>query len=75
MTADHGYDLRIKGETLVETATTATSQQIASIVSLEDQHTAEEVTVVADGPGAERVHGFMPNTGIFHIMMSAFGWE
>jgi alkaline phosphatase len=75
MTADHGYDLRIKGEALVETSTTATSQQIAAIVSLEDQHTAEEVAVVADGLGAERVHGFMHNTEIFHIMMSAFGWE
>jgi alkaline phosphatase len=75
MTADHGYDLRIRGENLVETATTATSQQIAAIVSLEDQHTAEEVAVVADGAGAERVHDFMPNTEIFHIMMSAFGWE
>jgi hypothetical protein len=39
------------------------------------QHTAEEVAVVADGAGVERVHGLMPNTEIFHIMMSAFGWE
>jgi alkaline phosphatase len=75
MTADHGYDLRIKGETLIETARTATPQQIATIASVEDQHTAEEVPVIADGPGAERVHGFMPNTQIFHIIMSAFGWE
>jgi alkaline phosphatase len=75
MTADHGYDLRIKGEALVETARTATPQQIAAIVSLEDQHTAEEVALVADGPGSEMVHGFLPNTRIFHIMMEAFGWE
>jgi alkaline phosphatase len=75
MTADHGYDLRIKGEALVETARTATSQQIAAIVSLEDQHTAEEVPVIADGPGAELVHGFMSNTDIFHVMMAAFGWN
>jgi alkaline phosphatase len=75
MTADHGYDLRIKGETLIETARTATPAQIASIASVEDQHTAEEVPVIADGPGAERVHGFMPNTEIFHIISSAFGWE
>jgi alkaline phosphatase len=59
----------------VETATTAISQPIAAIVSLEDQHTAEEGTVVADGVGAERVHCFMPKTEIFHIMMSAFGWK
>jgi alkaline phosphatase len=75
MTADHGYDLRIKGEALAETAITATPQQIASIVSLEDQHTAEEVPLIADGPGSERVHGFMSNTDVFHIMMAAFGWE
>jgi alkaline phosphatase len=75
MTADHGYDLRIKGESLIETATTATPQQIASIVSLEDQHTAEEVPVIADGPGSEVIHGFMSNTDIFHVMMAAFGWE
>jgi alkaline phosphatase len=75
MTADHSYDLRIKGESLVETATTATPQQIAAIASVEDQHTAEEVPVIAEGPGAERVHGFISNTDVFHIMMAAFGWE
>ena len=75
VTADHGYDLRIKGEALTETARTATPQQIAAVASLEDQHTAEEVTLIADGPGSEMAHGFMPNTQIFHIMMAAFGWE
>ncbi len=75
MTADHSYDLRIKGESLVETATTATPQQIAAIASVEDQHTAEEVPVIAEGPGSERVHGFISNTDVFHIMMAAFGWE
>ena len=75
MTADHGYDLRIKGEALAETAITATPQQIAAITSLEDQHTAEEVPVIAAGPGSELVHGFISDTDIFHIMMSAYGWE
>jgi alkaline phosphatase/DNA-binding beta-propeller fold protein YncE len=75
MTADHSYDLRIKGEALVETAVTATPRQIAAITSLEDEHTAEEVPVVADGPGSEMVHGFISNTDIFHIMMGAFGWQ
>jgi alkaline phosphatase len=75
MTADHGYDLRIKGEDLAETRITATPQQIAQIASLEDQHTAEEVPVLADGPGSEMVYGFISNTGVFHIMMAAFGWE
>jgi YVTN family beta-propeller protein len=75
MTADHGYDIRIKGETLVETAVGATSQQIAAIASVEDQHTAEEVPLIADGPGSEMVHGFMSNTDVFHVMMAGFGWE
>jgi alkaline phosphatase len=27
------------------------------------------------GPGAERVHGFLPNTQLFHILLSAWGWK
>jgi alkaline phosphatase len=75
MTADHSYDLRVKGEDLAETSTAATRRQFTQAVSLEDQHTAEEVPVVADGPGSDRVHGFISNTDLFHIMMGAFGWE
>lgn len=75
MTADHSFDLRIKGETLTETARSATPQQVVSAISLEAQHTAEEVPVLATGPGSERVHGFIANTDLFHIMFSAFGWE
>ena len=75
MTADHSYDLRMKGETLTETARTATPREVVAVLSVEDQHTAEEVPVVADGPGSEMVHGWMPNTQVFHIMMKAFGWE
>jgi alkaline phosphatase len=75
MTADHSYDLRIKGESLVETSKAADSQQIAAVISLEEQHTAEEVPVLAEGPGSGRVHGFISNTDVFHIMMGALGWE
>lgn len=75
MTADHGYDLRIRGEDLVETATSATPRQIAAITAIEDQHTAEEVPVIADGPGSGVIHGFMSNTDIFHVIMAAFGWD
>jgi alkaline phosphatase len=74
-TADHSYDLRIKGENLTETSKASDHAKIASAVSLEDEHTAEEVPVLADGPGSERVHGFISNTDIFHVMMAAFGWE
>ena len=74
-TADHSYDLRIKGENLTETAKDADHKKIVSAVSLEDEHTAEEVPVLAMGPGSERVNGFISNTDIFHIMMANFGWE
>jgi alkaline phosphatase len=47
---------------------------ITSAVSLEDEHSAEEVPVMAIGPGSERVHGFISNTDVFHILMTAPGW-
>ncbi len=75
LTADHSYDLRIKGEDLTETAKSTDHKRIALAVSLESEHTAEEVPVLAVGPGAERVHGFISNTDVFHIMMYALGWE
>jgi alkaline phosphatase len=75
VTADHGYDIRVKGEALTETARTATPKQLLGAVSLEDQHTAEEVPVMADGPGSDRVHGWVANTDVFHYMMGALGFE
>jgi DNA-binding beta-propeller fold protein YncE len=76
MTADHSYDLRIKGESLAETAKwMPNQQQILQAISLEEQHTAEEVPVLAAGPGSNRVHGWISNTDVYHVMMSAFGWE
>jgi alkaline phosphatase len=74
-TADHSYDLRIKGENLTETSRDSDFRKITSAVSLEDEHTAEEVPVLAMGPGSERVKGFISNTDIFHFMMSNFGWD
>lgn len=40
-----------------------------------DTHTGEEILVAAQGPGAERLRGFIPNTRIFEVMMQAFGWR
>jgi alkaline phosphatase len=74
-TADHSYDLRIKGENLTETAKSSDHRKIVSAVSLEDEHTAEEVPVLAAGPGSDSVHGYISNTDVFHIMMSAFAWD
>ena len=74
-TADHSYDLRIKGEALTETLKKNEGKKITSAISLEDEHTAEEVPVMAIGPGSERVHGFISNTDVFHILMAAPGWQ
>lgn len=74
-TADHSYDLRIKGEALTETMKKNEGKRIISAVSLEDEHTAEEVPVMAIGPGSERVHGFISNTDVFHILMAAPDWQ
>ncbi len=73
-TADHSYDLRIKGETLVETNKASDHKRISSIVSLEDEHTAEEVPFLGMGPGSERIGGYMSNTDVFKVMMANFGW-
>jgi alkaline phosphatase len=74
-TADHSYDLRIKGEALTETSKASDHTKIGSIVSLEDEHTAEEVPLLGMGPGSERINGFMSNTDVFKIMMGNFGWS
>lgn len=74
-TADHSYDLRIKGESLTETSKTSDYKKITSIVSLEDEHTAEEVPLIGMGPGSERINGFMSNTDVFKIIMGNFGWN
>jgi alkaline phosphatase len=44
-------------------------------VHIHSGHTAEEVILAARGPGAGRVHGFVPNTFAFDLMMSAYGWK
>jgi alkaline phosphatase len=74
-TADHSYDLRIKGESLIETSKASDPKNILKAVSLEDEHTAEEVPLLGAGPGAERIHGFVDNTLVFHLLMHNFGWE
>lgn len=74
-TADHSYDLRIKGESLTETSKASDHTKIGSIVSLEDEHTAEEVPLLGMGPGSEGINGFMSNTDVFKIMMGNFNWN
>jgi len=85
-TADHSFDFSVhggrRGEPLLkgleewQTDTAGKSPPHIELPSIRvhDDHTAEEVVVAAIGPGAQRVSGFMPNTRLFEIMLSAWGW-
>lgn len=76
-TADHSFDLRIsrragRGEALY---TTVEGKDLpAAAVTVPGHHSAEHVLVAAEGPGAERVRGFIANIDVFHVMMAAYGW-
>lgn len=81
-TADHSFGLSIhdgrRGDALLsadEAQAARTDPFQGKAVARVGTHTAEEVIVAAQGPGAARVRGYMPNTAIFHVMMDAFGWK
>jgi len=65
-TADHSYDIRIPKAPRV--------QDIVDYVAVDGSHTAEEVLVAATGPGAEKIHGYFPNTHLFEVIKAACGW-
>lgn len=82
-TADHSFDLRLRGGTWdrplldgLEAAEAETPKGPLRIPALrmDNGHTGEEVLAAAQGPGAERVHGYLANTDLFRIMMAAYGW-
>jgi alkaline phosphatase len=84
-TADHSFDFRVRGgdptqpllagldqaeaQAQVEGRTDARTRAIR----MENSHTGEEVLVAAQGPGANRVKGYLANTDLFGIMMDALG--
>jgi alkaline phosphatase len=83
-TADHSFGLRMTGGArgtplATQYAAAAAKPGVTSatnpVISVEDSHTGEEVLAAADGPGAEAVHGFFPNTRLFDVMLGAFGWD
>jgi alkaline phosphatase len=86
-TADHSFDIRLRGGRLgapmLEGLEAAEAQAQAEkrrdlripTLRMDNGHTGEEVLVAAQGPGADRVRGYMANTDIFHVMMRAFGWK
>ncbi len=77
--AGHRFDLRVRGgkpgEPILPDERAETTVKAKAAIRMEDGHTGEQVLVAAQGPGAERVHGFLANTDLFHIMMAAYGWE
>ena len=80
-TADHSFDLRVRGgrtgssllEGLDPAAAKTPTLQLPNL-RVDDAHTGEEVLVAAQGPGADRVHGYLANTDLFRIMLDAWGW-
>jgi alkaline phosphatase len=82
-TADHSFDLRLRGGLLgqpllegLEAAEAAAPKGPIRTTSLrmDNGHTGEEVLAAAQGPGAERVRGYMANTDLFRAMIAAYGW-
>jgi alkaline phosphatase len=86
-TADHSFDIRVRGgepgRPLLEGFEEAEAKRVEEkrrdiripAVRMDNGHTGEEVLVAAQGPGAERVRGYMANTDLFTVMMAAFGWK
>ncbi|MDE8654048.1 alkaline phosphatase [Novosphingobium album (ex Liu et al. 2023)] len=83
-TADHSFALRMGGGTrgtpladqfAAETAKPGVTTASNAVISVEDNHTGEEVIAAASGPGAGQVRGFFANTHLFDIMMAALGWQ
>lgn len=81
-TADHSFDLRVhdgrRGKPLL-TGVAAEGGSVDAVrlpnVRMDGSHTGEEVLVAAQGPGSERVRGYLANTDLFDIMVDAFGWQ
>jgi alkaline phosphatase len=82
-TADHSFDLRIRGgrpgTPILEGLEAAEAESPKGPIRtpalrMENGHAGEEVLVAAQGPGAQRVKGYMANTDLFQVMMDAYGW-
>ena len=82
-TADHSFDIRIRGgrpgTPILEGLEKAEAESPKGPIRIpalrmDNGHAGEEVLVAAQGPGAQRVRGYMANTDLFRVMMGAFGW-
>ena len=77
--ADHSFDIRVRGgaqgQPLLPQAAPGSAAPPNPPLRVDDGHSGEEVVVAAQGPGAHRIRGFLANTDLFRIMMTAFGWK
>lgn len=83
-TADHSFGLRmgggergtpLAGQYEAETAKAGVTTANNEVISVQDGHTGEEVIVAASGPGSDQIRGFLPNTRIFDIAMTALDFR
>lgn len=83
-TADHSFALRTIGEDSEGSVLAGYDEWKASgakgtvrlkSLVVDNAHSGEEVAAMAIGAGSERVHGFFPNTRLFHVMMDAWGFK
>lgn len=77
-TADHSFDLRLVGAPKGQPLFTGGDNRkgfVPKSMLINGHHSGEQVLVAAQGPGSERVHGFLANTDLFGIMLKAFGWR
>jgi alkaline phosphatase len=83
-TADHSFDFRVlsgkKGQDLrlplgPNVGKDSKFAEDKPAVAIGTGHTGEEVVVAAQGPGSDKVKGFMSNTDLFRVMLSAYGWQ
>jgi alkaline phosphatase len=78
-TADHSFDLRTvqslaKGKPLFTLDADGKAVPEKGLV-VQGHHSGEQVLVAADGPGSDRIRGFIANTDLFGIMLDAWGWH
>jgi len=84
-TADHSMELRSVGgrrgepvlKGLDEWKQNHGPREVVQIPALRvgHSHTGEEVLAAAQGPGADQVRGFLPNTRLFQVILNAYGWK
>ncbi len=78
--ADHSFDIRVRAGRRnapilpPSPADPGGESSPRPNIRVDDGHTGEHVLVAAQGPGAERVRGFIENADLFRIMMAAYGW-